>query len=71
MTWKIIVINPCNDENGYLMYSYGAIELQNEGKMMEMKVKVGDILETQQLLWGTTITTLGIHGNNNNNKGLH
>ena len=44
------MINHCDYENGYLMWGYGAIELHNEGKMMEMKVKVDDILEAQHIV---------------------
>ena len=49
MTLENIMLNPYDHENGYLMQGYVATKLRNEGKMMEMWVKVDDILKTQHL----------------------
>ena len=50
MTFKNIILNPYDHENGYLMQGYVTTELWIEGKAMGMWVKGDDILETQHTL---------------------
>ena len=47
MALENIMLNSYDHENGYLMQGYVATELQNQGKMMEMWVKVDEILQAQ------------------------
>ena len=60
MTLENIMLNPYDHENGYLMQGYVATELRNEGKMIDIKVKMDVIFKAQQYFKASRMSFYGL-----------